>query len=147
MLAVLAVGLAALCSNNRAQGSNDWGAGAGTPVPGARTCPGTCQDMLAMRRAPEIALRRSRLLALVVHLSLQVAVFRPDALRSYSRVEHSLMREATREQQNRTENKAAATTCETCVERWACGAHGTDKGTARRDECAPVISTSSAANR
>ena len=48
-----------------------------------------------MRRAPEVALRRSRLLALVVQLSLFIATFRPDALRSHSRVEHRRMSEAT----------------------------------------------------
>ena len=44
----------------------------------------SCQDMLAIRRAPEVAPRRSRLHTQVVQLSLLIATFRPDALRSHS---------------------------------------------------------------
>ena len=50
--------------------------------------------MLAIRHAPEVALRRSRLHAQVVQLSLLVAAFRADALRMHSRVERRCMSEA-----------------------------------------------------
>ena len=76
-------------ATSRAQGSCEWAAGAGTPVPGAHTC----RHMLAIRHAPEAALRRSRLHAQVVQLSLLVAAFRADALRMHSRVERRRMSE------------------------------------------------------
>ena len=50
--------------------------------------------MLAMRHAPEAALRRNRLHAQVVQLSLLVAAFRADALRMQSRVERTRMSES-----------------------------------------------------
>ena len=49
--------------------------------------------MLAIRHAPEVALRLSRLHTQVVQLSLLVAAFRADALRSHSRVERRRMSE------------------------------------------------------
>ena len=49
--------------------------------------------MLAMRHAPEVALRCSPLHALLVQLSLLVAAFRADALRMHSRVERRRMSE------------------------------------------------------
>ena len=54
----------------------------------------SCQHMLAMRHAPEVALRCSPLHALLVQLSLLVAAFRADALRMHSRVERRCMSEA-----------------------------------------------------
>ena len=43
----------------------------------------SCQHMLDLRYAPEVALRRSPLHGLVMQLSLFVSVFRPDALRAH----------------------------------------------------------------
>jgi hypothetical protein len=43
----------------------------------------SCQHMLAMRDAPEVGLRRSPLLDLVVQLSLLISVFRGEALRAH----------------------------------------------------------------
>ena len=81
MMVVMVVSSWRRCvATNRAQGSCEWAAGAGAPVPGVRTC----QHMLAIRHAPEVALRRSRLHAQVVQLSLPVAAFRADALHSHS---------------------------------------------------------------
>ena len=53
----------------------------------------SCQHMLAIRHAPEAALRRSRLHTQVVQLSLLAAAFRADALRMHSRVERRRMSE------------------------------------------------------
>ena len=53
----------------------------------------SCQHLHPMRRAPTLGARCSRLQHLVVQLSLLVAAFRPDALRSHTRVEHRHMSE------------------------------------------------------
>jgi len=70
---------ATLCSKGQIIKQSSVGCSAGGRLQATRTC----QHMITMRRAPEVALRRSPLHGLVLQLSLLVSVFRPDALRAH----------------------------------------------------------------
>ena len=74
--------------------------------------------MLAIRHAPEVALRLSRLHAQVVQLSLLVAAFRADALRSHSRVEQRRMSEAALAHRKHIKGDGDSMR-DACVQRWA----------------------------